>query len=325
MNNKKAHMGLAVFMLIIASCFVPSVLSENSSAPIQTNSVTPFAAGEPENMSVTLLAPVLNATISTSSNVSFTFVPAINGTDIFWGASLVVNGSIKASNQSAIVPYQNNTIYYDFGATPNGTYTWNIRLQNTTITVMAPTDNNLTIGIPEANTGIAVKLVAPANDATIKTTSNNVSFVFVPAKNGTNNQFYKATLVVNGSIISSATNQTALTPDVNNTIYYELTPNATYRWNVRLENATHTVTAEANNNFTFTQVTTPSATATPTPTPAPTAQPTAIPTATPHATATPTPTPEPGLGSDLWTLIIVAVIVFSVVLIVTIFLLRRRQ
>jgi hypothetical protein len=47
MNNKKAYMGLAVFMLIIASCFVPSVLSENSSAPIQTNSVTPFAAGEP--------------------------------------------------------------------------------------------------------------------------------------------------------------------------------------------------------------------------------------------------------------------------------------
>jgi hypothetical protein len=153
-------------------------------------------------MSVTLLAPVHNATIDTNSNVSFTFVPAINGTDIFWGASLVVNGSIKASNQSAIVPYQNNTIYYDFGASPNGTYTWNIRLQNTTMTVMAPTDNNLTIGIPEVNTGTAVKLIAPANSTTV-TGSRNVSFVFVPLRNGTNNQFYKASLVVDGNTVAT--------------------------------------------------------------------------------------------------------------------------
>ncbi len=322
MNNKKAYMGLAVFMLIIASCFVPSVLSENSSAPIQTNSITPFAEGDPENISVTLLAPVHNDTISTNSNVSFTFKPAINGSDIFYGASLVIDGAIKASNQSAIVPYENNTIYYDFGPTPNGTYTWNIRLQNTSHTVLAPTDFNMTIGIPEPHTGIAVNLIAPANDATIKTSSNNVSFVFVPSKNGTINQFYSASLIVNGSIVAS--NQTALTPDVNNTIYYELTPNATYRWNIRLENATHTVTATANNNFTFTQITTPSATPTPTPTATPTAPPTVTPTPTAHPT-TPTPTPEPGIGSDVWTLIIVAVIVFSVVLIVTILLLRRRK
>lgn len=318
MNNKKSYMGLAVFMLIIASCFVPSVLSENSSAPIQTNSVTPFAAGEPENMSVTLLAPVHNDTISTNSNVSFTFVPAINGTDIFWGASLTINGAEKASNQSAIVPYQNNTIYYDFGTTPNGTYTWNIRLQNSTNIVTAPTDFNMSIGIPEANTGIAVKLIAPANATTV-TGSRNVSFVFVPSKNGTTNQFYKASLIVNGN--SVATNKTALTADVNNTIYCELDANTTYRWNIRLDNATHTVISPDSYNFTLTINTTPSAT----PTPTPTAVPTIAPTATPHATATPTPTPEPGLGSDLWTLIIVAVIVFSVVLIVTIFLLRRRQ
>jgi hypothetical protein len=312
MNNKKAYMSLAVFILIIASCFVPSVLSENSSAPIQTNSITPFAEGDLENMSVTLLAPVLNATIDKDRNVSFTFFPAINGTSQLTGASLWINGSRAEYNQSAIVPWANNTIYHKLG---DGTYLWNIKLENTTGIISATEDFNLTVTVREP-TGISVALVAPTNGTTVSA-GYNVSFTFLPKNNGTD-QLTDAQLFINNNRVEY--NQTKIVADQNNIIYHELT-NGTYMWNVRLYNSTSFVTATDNYNFTVAVGPTPTAT----PTPAPTAVPTVAPTPTAHPTATPTPTPEPGLGSDLWTLIIVAVIVFSVVLIVTIFLLRRRQ
>jgi hypothetical protein len=313
MNNKNAYMGLAVFMLIIASCFVPSVLSENSSAPIQTNSVTPFAEGDPENMSVTLLAPVLNATIDKDMNVSFTFLPAINGTSQLTGASLWINGSRAEYNQSAITPWANNTIYHKFS--DNGIYLWNIKLENTTSIISATEDYNLTVAVPEP-TGISVTLVAPTNGTTVSS-SYNVSFTFLPKNNGTD-QLASAQLFINNNRVEY--NQTKIVADQNNIIYYELT-NGTYIWNIRLYNSTNFVTATDNYNFTLAVNPTPTAT----PTPTPTAVPTVAPTPTAHPTATPTPTPAPGIGSDLWTLIIVAVIVFSVVLIVTILLLRRRK
>lgn len=316
MNNKKAYMGLAVFMLIIASCFVPSVLSENSSAPIQTNSVTPFAEGDPQNMSVSLVTPILNETITNDMNVSFTFYPSINGTDQITGASLWVNGSRVTYNQTAIAPWANNTIYYRLAG--NGTYLWNIKLENSSDIISAPADYSLTIAVPEP-IGISVRLVSPANGTTVSNTYN-VSFVFVPKNNGTD-QLESAQLFIDGNRVEY--NQTKVVANEENAIYHELSTNGTYRWNIRLYNSTNFVTSTDSYNFTL--AVNPTPTATPTPTPIPTAVPTVAPTPTAHPTATPTPTPAPGIGLDLWTLIIVAVIVFSVVLIVTILLLRRRK
>ncbi|MCL5949496.1 MAG: hypothetical protein M1490_03350 [Candidatus Bathyarchaeota archaeon] len=315
MKNKQSYLGLAVFMLIISSCLVPSVVSQsNPATPQQTNTIIPLQESF-QNMSVVLKGPAFNATIDQNFNVSFTYEPQINGTDILYRADLVVNGSTVASNQTAITPWQNNTIYYKFDA--NGTYLWNIRLQNTSYIASAPEAFNLTVAIPQS-TLLSVKLKSPSNDATI-TNKFNVSFVFVPSINGTD-KFSKASLWVNGTIV--ATNSTALVADADNTIYYEFHDNGTYRWNIRLENSTHPVSAASNYNFTL-AIQEASPTATPTPTPTPTPIVTASPTPRP-ATATPSPTPAPEIGIDLWTLIIIAVIVFSVVLIITIFLLRRK-
>jgi uncharacterized protein YegP (UPF0339 family) len=315
MKYKQSYLGLAVFMLIISSCLVPTVVSQSNPAnPQQTNTIVPLQESF-QNMSVVLKGPAFNTTIDQDFNVSFTYEPQINGTDIFYRADLVVNGSIVGTNQTAITSYQNNTIYYKFDA--NGTYIWNIRLQNSTTIITAPEAYNLTVAIPQS-TLLSVKLKSPSNDATI-TNKFNVSFIFVPSINGTD-KFYKASLWVNGTIV--ATNSTAIVADADNTIYYEFYDNGTYRWNIRLENSTHTITAASNYNFTLSvHEASPTATPTPTPTPAPTV--TASPTPRPP-TATPSPTPAPEISLDLWTLIIIAVIVFSVVLIITIFLLRRR-
>lgn len=317
MKNIKAYLGLAVFMLIISSCFVPTVYSESQATSQQTNTITPFQESF-ENMSISLLAPNNAATIDSNFNVSFVYRPEINGTDVLSGASLVINGSIVASNQTAIIPYANNTIYYKFNA--NGTYVWNIRLSNSSNIIPAPEAFTLAIAIPE-DTSIAVALKSPANDVTVKN-SFNVSFVFVPSINGVNNQFYGASLYVNGT--KAETNQTAIIAGENNTIYLEFTKNGTYTWNIKLDNETNSVSAPSDYNFTLAVHTSPSATATPTPSPTPTTTPTTRPTATPTRTATPTPTPPAEAGLDLWTLVIVAVIVFSIVLIVTIILLKRR-
>jgi hypothetical protein len=102
-------------------------------------------------MSVTLIGPAHNSTITSNQNVSFVFLPIINGTDKFYSAALVVNGTSYGGNQTAISNAVNNTIYYKFSE--NGTYYWNIRLVNSTTVVWAPTDFNFTLKVhiePEA-------------------------------------------------------------------------------------------------------------------------------------------------------------------------------
>jgi len=311
MTIKQAYLALIALTLLFSVCFVSfSNIDAPSASAQETNTISPFQETEPDNISVSLLSPAHNATISSGYNCSFIFVPAINGTDHFLGASLVVNGSVVTTNQTAITAYQNNTIYYKFPS--NGTYTWNIGIQNTTNVVWAPADFNLTVAVPDK---IAVNLLSPANATTVKD-DFNCSFVFVPTVDGTD-KFTKATLLVNGSEV--ATNQTAIVAGQNNTIYYKFANNGTYYWNIRLQSESFTVTAPSNYNFTVAVYVAPSPTATPTVTPTPTVEPTATPT------PTPSPTPVPTEPISTWLILIIAVVVICVILAVVLVMLRRPK
>jgi hypothetical protein len=317
MTNKQAYLAIIALTLLVSVCFVPLVLGVASSAsPQSTNPISPLQTSDPvfENISVSLSTPVFNDTIVNDFNVSFTYVPSINGSDKFYGASLIVNGSIVATNQTALTAYQNNTISYIFSS--NGTSNWNIRLENSTNSVFAPSDYNVTLAVAPPNS-IAVALKAPDNGTTVKN-DFNCSFIFVPTLSGTD-KFYSAALVVNGT--SYGGNQTVISNGVNNTIYYKFTANGTYNWNIRLQNSTHTVTAPSNYNFTVAVYVAPEPTPTPVATPTPTPSP--IP-ATP--TATPTPTPAPDNSSlTTWAIVIIIVFVISAVLAIVLILLRRRH
>ncbi len=317
MTNKEAYLAIIALTLLVSICFVPLVSSQDSTKASQaTAQISPLQSGGDsfENISVSLTTPLHNATITDDFNVSFTYIPAINGTDKFYGASLVVNGSVVASNQTAITAYQNNTISYKFAE--NGTATWNIRLQNSTHTVTAPEDRNLTLSVYPSNF-IAVTLKSPDNGTTISN-DFNCSFVYYPTISGTD-KFFGASLIVNGTLVAS--NTTAVTANTNNTIYYKFSQNGTYSWNIRLQNSTNNVSAPSDYNFTVAVYVAPTAT----PTPAPTATPTPAPTAHP-ATATPTPTPEPDNSVlSMWAIIIIVVFVICGVLVAVLVLLRRKS
>ena len=170
---------------------------------------------------------------------------------------------------------------------------------------------------------VSVTLSTPANN-TVEDDSFNVTFNYTPVTFGVQSNL-RAQLVLNGTVIDSASNQTSITNNTANSIKYQFTANGTYLWNIRLANISAAVFAPE--NFTLTvsvHVADPTPTPAPTATPTSTPAPTAVPTATPTATPTPTPTPtDTGLGT--WTIVIIAIGVIVVVGVIAIFFLRRRQ
>jgi hypothetical protein len=142
MNANQSCLGLLVFALLIGSCFVPFAVCQDASP---TPSPTPEPTPTPDVISLTLLAPVPNKSITDNLNVSFVYVPVLTGTSKYIGADLFINGSNQGGNQTAIQNGVNNTINYKFPQ--NGTYTWNIALRNTSDIVYAASDFNLTVSV----------------------------------------------------------------------------------------------------------------------------------------------------------------------------------
>ncbi len=174
---------------------------------------------------------------------------------------------------------------------------------------------------------ISVTLNTPETNTT-KTDNLNVTFTYTPVLlTAGDEKFYGANLVLNGSIMGAATNQTAIANNTANTITYKFTENGTYQWNIRIQNRTNVMTAPEPFNLTVTvYVPDPTPTPTPTPSPSPTPVPTAVPTATPTPTPilTPTPTPPPDTGLSTWAIVIIIVFVVSGVLAAALFFAKRR-
>ncbi|MCW3999561.1 MAG: hypothetical protein NWE93_04930 [Candidatus Bathyarchaeota archaeon] len=170
---------------------------------------------------------------------------------------------------------------------------------------------------------LTVTLVSPEDHGLI-TSSFNVSFVFRPVKT-TSGNFEDAILFINGSI--AAHNQTAISNNADNTIYYTFTSNGSSTWNVKVYETDHMETAASDFNVTLKVYVAPEATPTPTPSPSPTPThtPTATPTYTPTKTPTPTPTPEPVTAIDTWTVVIIAVIAIIAVGAAVVLVLGRKK
>ncbi len=151
MNSKQAL--AIIFFTLLVSSLAPIALTAGQEAtptptptPTPSPTPTPTPTPLPPEIAVTLLAPNHNDTIRNSFNVSFIYRPDINGTGhSIEAADLYINGTLKASNPTAIKPGENNTIYYKFA--DNGTCTWNIRIRNSTTVVSAPSDFNMTVAV----------------------------------------------------------------------------------------------------------------------------------------------------------------------------------
>ncbi len=155
------------------------------------------------------------------------------------------------------------------------------------------------------------------------TTSFNISFVYLPKITG-EGTYRDAALVVNGTVV--AYNQTKITDNAENKIYYQVPSNGTYEWNVIVRNNTLD-SVEAANAFNLTvevHVVDPTPTPSPTPTPTHTPTPTATPTVRPTVRPSPTPIPNE-ITLDTWTIIIIAIFVVVIVGALVLVLLRRKH
>jgi hypothetical protein len=151
MKPNKTHIITLVLALLISGCFVS--FATNIEAQAQ----------EPESIAVTLYSPENNTVASSSLNVTFTYTPVVVGNPSYLSANLVLNGTIYDLNQTTITKNTYNTIKHEF--TANGTYLWNIRLQNSTTAVFAsePYLLNVTVSVPNPT---ATPTPTPAPTAT---------------------------------------------------------------------------------------------------------------------------------------------------------------
>jgi hypothetical protein len=177
--------------------------------------------------------------------------------------------------------------------------------------------------VPYIENSISVALVKPDNNST-KTDSYNCTFQFTPTLVGAD-KLFSATLVLNGSV-TTGTNTSALVSGTSSSFTYVLpSKNDTYHWNIILANSSTNVRAAEDFNLTLAvyvaPATSPTPAATPTPTPAPTVAPTTQPTAVP----TPSPTPAPTGGLDIWTIVIIVVILVAGFSVIAIVLLRHKH
>ena len=126
-SKQAAALILTVFFLLNA--FALSLVSSQDTGP--------------QTLIVTLLTPADGSTITTY-DCNFTYRPTITGNDNFVVAKLIVNGSVTASaNQSAIINAASNRLSYTFGS--NGTYVWNVQVQNSTNSVVSPVSFTISI------------------------------------------------------------------------------------------------------------------------------------------------------------------------------------
>jgi hypothetical protein len=99
-----------------------------------------------QTLIVTLFTPADGSSITTY-NCNFTYRPTITGTDTFISAKLIINGTeTTAANQTAIVNAASNRISYTFSS--NGTYIWNVQVQNSTNNIVSPVNFTITVAVP---------------------------------------------------------------------------------------------------------------------------------------------------------------------------------
>jgi hypothetical protein len=130
MKSNRTYLATLLLSLLFAACLVSSAQSQI--------------------IVLTLNSPTDGAT-SSSFICSFNYVPSAIGNTSITGATLILNGTATAAtNQTAIVNNAINTIAYAF--TVSGMYVWNVRIQNSTASVLADRNNTLIVDLPHPST-----------------------------------------------------------------------------------------------------------------------------------------------------------------------------
>jgi hypothetical protein len=120
--------------------------------------------GTAQTLMVTLFTPADGSTIATY-NCNFTYRPTITGTDTFISAKLIINGTeTVAVNQTAILNAASNRISYTFSS--NGTYVWNVQVQNSTNSIVSPVNFIITVAVPPEPTPTSTPTPTPAPTST---------------------------------------------------------------------------------------------------------------------------------------------------------------
>ncbi len=134
MKHKPAYLATLILVLLLNAGFFILTFSQTDT---------------PQTLTVTLNIPADGSTLTTF-DCNFTYTPTLVGNNSLSGAKLIINGTdtvCQSSPQNATT----NRIAYTF--TTNGTYLWNIKVQdNTTNDVVAATNFTVTVAVPPAPT-----------------------------------------------------------------------------------------------------------------------------------------------------------------------------
>jgi hypothetical protein len=117
----------------------------------------------PQTLTVTLNTPSDGSTLTTL-DCNFTYTPTLLGNNSLSGAKLIINGT-DAVYQSSPQNSTTNRIAYTF--TANGTYIWNIKVQDNATNVVAAAANfTVTISVPPAPTPTPIPTPYPTPTVT---------------------------------------------------------------------------------------------------------------------------------------------------------------
>jgi hypothetical protein len=215
---------------IFPSAYVPSDTMLLRTAILQINPTTPTTT----TTLVTLNSPKNGAVMAPSGlSMSFTFTPICYG-DTITGASLWTNegGSwhLTASNATTVQNNTQNTITHAF--TARGSYTWNIRVANSSSYAFASANFTVTV-----LNGLSVSISSPTNQTVLAQPSLSVSFMFTPVSYG--DAITEASLWTNesGSWHSTASNSTTVQNNTQNTIT-RTCKEGTLLWAIEILNST---------------------------------------------------------------------------------------
>jgi hypothetical protein len=141
-SSHLTYLAISVLILLLNGCLI-----------------FPASGDSPNILGVALNTPSDGSTITTFG-CNFTYTPMLSGSDAYVGAKLVINGTVTtASNQTAIIDLTSNRIAYTF--TANGTYLWNVQVQNSTNSVVASSNFTLIVSVPPAPTSTPTPTLSP--------------------------------------------------------------------------------------------------------------------------------------------------------------------
>jgi hypothetical protein len=141
MKIKSAPLAILVLLLLINGCLFATVNSQETA----------------KTLTVTLGSPSDGATLTTWG-CNFTYTPVIID-DAFVDAKLYINGTQAATNQSPIENATSNRIPYTF--TANGTYLWEIKVQNSSHTISPSANFTINVIVPPEPTPTPAPTTTP--------------------------------------------------------------------------------------------------------------------------------------------------------------------